>query len=84
MIRARSTEEMKADLELVNLGNNKENWGGEGESSPLFKRPSSLCVKTPVRIPMDVFTSTPACKGGRGKGLDRSRRNRSLTLSSLH
>ena len=25
---------------------------------------------------MDVFTSTPACKGGRGKALDRSRRNR--------
>ena len=45
MIRARSTEEMRADLELVNLG--KENWG-EGDSSPLFKRPSSLCVKTPV------------------------------------
>ena len=48
MIGARSTEEMRADLELVNLGkDNKENWG-EGESSPLFKRPSSLCVKTPV------------------------------------
>jgi len=30
-----------------------------------------------VRIPMDVFTSTPAYKGGRGKALDRSRRNRS-------
>ena len=26
---------------------------------------------------MDVFTSTPAYKGGRGKALDRSRRNRS-------
>ena len=48
MIGARSTEEMRADLELVNLGkDNKENWA-EGESSPLFKRPSSLCVKTPV------------------------------------
>ena len=48
MIRAQSPEEMKADLELVNLG--KENLGGEEEGSPLFKRPSSLCVKTPVSL----------------------------------
>ena len=48
MIRAQSTEEMRADLELVNLG--KENLGGEEEGSPLFKRPSSLCVKTPVSL----------------------------------
>ena len=56
MIGARSTEEMRADLELVNLGkDNKENWG-EGESSPLFKRPSSLCVKTPVSQLYKVLT----------------------------
>ena len=55
MIHARSTEEMRADLELVSLG--KENWN-EGESSPLFKRPSSLCVKTPVsRILFSTFKS---------------------------
>ena len=32
---------------------------------------------------MDVFTSTPACKGGRGKALDRSRRNR-LAYHNIH
>ena len=56
MIRARSTEEMRADLELVNLG--KENWG-EGDSSPLFKRPSSLCVKTPVSKTHNLCLNSP-------------------------
>ena len=81
MIRAQSTEEMRADLELVNLG--KENLGGEEEGSPLFKRPSSLCVKTPVSLapaPTSLLTNptgkdshgrlhfNPSLQGGQGKG----------------
>ena len=50
----RSSEDMRGDLELVNLGN-KENWA-EGDSSPLFKRPSSLCVKTPVSKTYDEIS----------------------------
>ena len=52
----------------------KENSGREAvEESPVFKRPNSLCVRSPVKIPMDMLTSTPASKGERGRG----RQNRS-------
>ncbi len=30
------------------------------QDSPVFKRPGTVCLKTPVKIPMEVFTSTPA------------------------
>ena len=48
------------------------------EDSPLFKRPNSLSVKTPVKIPMELMTSTPAsCSKARPRrseaSLDRSR-----------
>ena len=50
-----------------------------GEESPIFKRPNSLCVKTPVKIPLELFTSTPANYGSSKSrprsevSLDRSR-----------
>ena len=52
----------------------KENF----DDSPLFKRPNSLSVKTPVKIPMELLTSTPAsCGKARPRrseaSLDRSR-----------
>lgn len=52
----------------------KENF----EDSPVFKRPNSLSVRTPVKIPMELLTSTPASSGRkirpRGEvSLDRSR-----------
>ena len=30
------------------------------EGSPVFKRPNSLSVKTPIKVPMELMTSTPA------------------------
>ena len=50
-----------------------------GEESPVFKRPNSLSVKTPVKIPLELFTSTPAnyssskCRPRPEVSLDRSR-----------
>ena len=56
----------------------KENSGREAvEESPVFKRPNSLCVRSPVKIPMEMLTSTPASKGERGLERSRSRQNRS-------
>ena len=52
----------------------KENF----EGSPVFKRPNSLSVRTPVKVPMELLTSTPASSSRkirpRGEvSLDRSR-----------
>ena len=48
------------------------------EDSPVFKRPNSLSVvRTPVRVQMDVLTSTPATSGKKR----RPRANSSLDLS---
>lgn len=52
----------------------KENF----EDSPVFKRPNSLSVRTPVKIPMELLTSTPASSSRKIRpradiSLDRSR-----------
>jgi len=52
----------------------KENF----EDSPVFKRPNSLSVRTPVKIPMELMTSTPASSSRKIRpraevSLDRSR-----------
>ena len=49
-----------------------------GEESPVFKRPNSLSVRTPVKIPLEQLTSTPANSGSKCRprpevSLDRSR-----------
>ena len=49
-----------------------------GEESPVFKRPNSLSVRTPVKIPVEQMTSTPANSGSKCRprpevSLDRSR-----------
>ena len=48
------------------------------DDSPVFKRPNSLSVKTPVKVQMDMLTSTPASSAKKQRpraeaSLDRSR-----------
>ena len=48
------------------------------EESPVFKRPNTLSVKTPVKVPMELLTSTPASCSRKTRrrsemSLDRSR-----------
>ena len=47
------------------------------EDSPIFKRPDSLSVKTPVKVPMDMLTSTPSSAKMKQSGL-RARPEASL------
>ena len=60
--------------QTLHSNNRKENL----DDSPVFKRPNSLSVKTPIKVQMDMLTSTPASSGKKQRqraeaSLDRSR-----------